>query len=311
MAHLVMAQLGLGKTDAAWKVLDRLALEFPESKSLPPARLRVAEGALNAHQAERAAEQFRLVAGARKPGSTGASASGAKPVEATARALQVRAYRGLGKALAELGKSTEAAAAFRAALELAPDDGGAAEVALAQGRVLEDGRQTDAALKAYSDVQTRYAKSEQAAIAGLARARLLGKAGRHREASDQYERLLGDEHARECLRKGGAKPDGLLAEWGWSLVDADRSADADRVFAVAQGAPRKFVCHGCAIQPGRIGQSRANHAEVVRLLAPLAAQKTPDVKNANPQRTNPTETGEDARKHRTRCDGCFRLCFID
>ena len=175
-----------------------------------------------------------------------------------------------------------------------PDDGGAAEVALAQGRVLEDGRQTDAALKAYSDVQTRYAKSEQAAIAGLACARLLGKAGRHREASDQYERLLGDEHARECLRKGGAKPDGLLAEWGWSLVDADRKADADRVFArLLEGAPRKFVCHGCAIQPGRIGRSCANHAEVVRLLAPLAAQKTPDVKNANPQRTNPTETGED------------------
>ena len=83
MAHLVMARLGLGQTDAAWKMLARLAKEFPESKSLPPARLRVAEAALEAHQAERAAEQFKLVAGTTKAGAGGASSPAVKPVDAT------------------------------------------------------------------------------------------------------------------------------------------------------------------------------------------------------------------------------------
>ena len=40
-----------------------LAERFPASRALAPTRLRLAEAALAAHQAERAAEQFRLVAG--------------------------------------------------------------------------------------------------------------------------------------------------------------------------------------------------------------------------------------------------------
>ncbi len=294
MAHLVMAQLGLGKTDAAWKMLDRLAQEFPDSKSLPPARLRAAEAALKAHQPERAAEQFKLVAGAKKTGLGGTAASLAKPVDATIRALHVRAYRGLGKALWELGKSTEAAAAFSAALELAPDDAAAAEVALAQGRVLEDGRQTDAALSAYSDVQTRYAKSDRAALAGLLRARLLGKAGRHREASEQYERLVGDERALPELTKAGAKPDSMLAEWGWSLVDAEKPADADRVFArLLKEHPDSAFAADARFNLAESANHSRNYAEVVRLLAPLAAQKTPDGKNAPAKETDRTEIGED------------------
>ena len=86
-------------------------------------------------------------------------------------------------------------------------------------------------------IQDRYAKSSTAALAGLARARLLAKAGRHGEASGEFERLIGDEHAREHLAKAGVTPDGLLAEWGWSLIDAEKPAEADRVFApVAQRA---------------------------------------------------------------------------
>ena len=45
IAHLVMVRLGLGQTDAAWKMLARLAEKFPDGKSLAPARLRVAEAA--------------------------------------------------------------------------------------------------------------------------------------------------------------------------------------------------------------------------------------------------------------------------
>jgi cellulose synthase operon protein C len=295
IAHLVMARLGLGQTDVAWKMLGRLAQDFPGSKSLPPARLRAAEAALEAHQAERAVEQFKLVTGATKAGAAGASSPVVKPVDATTRALQVRAYRGLGKALAELGRSAEAASAFSGALELAPDDGAAAEVALAQGRVLEDGRQTDAALKAYSVVQERYAKSDQAALAGLSRARLLNTAGRHREASGEYERLIADERARECLAKAGAKPDGLLAEWGWSLVDAEKPAEADRVFGrLLKEHPDGPFAVDARFNLAESANLLHNYAEVVRLLAPLAEQKPAAGKNAAPTRTNSRETEEDS-----------------
>ena len=97
MAHLVMARVGLGQLDAAWKMLATLAEQFPESKSLPPARLRAAEAALGAHQAERAAEQFRLVAEPPKAGQQEAEDQAGGRVDATARALRVRAYSGLGR----------------------------------------------------------------------------------------------------------------------------------------------------------------------------------------------------------------------
>ena len=106
MAHLVMARLGLGQSmlpGRCWPVWRRSS---PTSKSLPPARLRVAEAALEAHEAERAAEQFKLVAGRPEARARpGLRRSGAKHVDASTPALQVRAYRGLGKALAELGKT--------------------------------------------------------------------------------------------------------------------------------------------------------------------------------------------------------------
>ena len=69
-------------------------------------RLRVAEAALAAHQAERAAEQFRLVAGA--VGCNGSSL--ASPPELGSNdpagpALRIRALTGLGKALTRTGQA--------------------------------------------------------------------------------------------------------------------------------------------------------------------------------------------------------------
>ncbi len=290
MAHLVMARLALGQSDAAWKMLARLAQEFPESKSLAPARLRVAEAALNAHQAALAAEQFKLAAGNPKPGPGGASSPAPKSGDATTRALQMRAYRGLGKALAELGRTAEAASAFGEALALAPDDPTAAEVALAQGQVLEEGRQTDAALAAYARVQERHASSSSAALASLARARLLSKAGRHREAAGAYERLIGDGHGRDNLAKAGASPDGLLAEWGWSLIDAEKPANADRVFArlLKEHADSPYAVDA-RFNLAESANLEHNYAKVVRLLAPLAKQKAGDGKSTRKTEAKPNE----------------------
>jgi TolA-binding protein len=240
-------------------------------------------------------EQFKLlVADNPKPAPGGASPAAVKSGDATTRALRARSYRGLGRALEELGRSAEAASAFSEALELAPDDPTAPEVALAQGRVLEDGQQTDAALKAYARIPDRYASASAAALARLARARLLSKAGRHDDASGEYERLIGDEHAQEHLVKAGAKPDRLLAEWGWSLIDAEKPAEADRVFArlLKEHAESSYAVDA-RFNLAESANLARNYADVIRLLAPLAAQKPGDGKNAVAKEGNSTDTKVD------------------
>ena len=230
LAHLAMARLGLGQLDGAWKTLPASPNRFPRSKALTPTRLRLAEAALAAHQAGRAAEQFRLVARPETASDNLAKPSAGKPGDATDPSLRMRALVGLGKALWELGKPADAAAAFATALELAPSGPLVPEIALAHGRALEASHQSDAALKAYSLVSERFAKSDLAPQAGLAHARLVGKAGRHEDAAlviRTLDRRSGRTRFPQSRRQS---LDALLAEWGWSLIYAGKPAEADRVF---------------------------------------------------------------------------------
>ena len=91
-------------------------------------------------------------------------------------------------------------------LELAPDDPIAPEVALAQGRALEADKQVDAALKAYSLVLEKFAKSDQAPQAALAQARLFAQTGRRDLAAGAFERLIGD-HATLATATQGSRRD--------------------------------------------------------------------------------------------------------
>ncbi len=266
LAQLAVAQLGAGRTDDAWKTLATLAQRFPGSKALAPARLRLAEAALAAHQADRALEPLRLVAGAGP-----APERSAAPVD---RSLRQRAFTGLGRALRELGKPAEAAAAFAAALELAPGDPIAPELALARGRALEAAGQADPALEAYALAADRFAQSDRGPQAALARARLLAKLGRHDEAARAFERLSGDPQARDTLAKTGTPVDALLAEWGWSLVDAAKPAAADAVFArLLNEFPDSPFAIDARFNLAESAHLAGKDAEVIRLLAPLAPQR--------------------------------------
>ena len=232
MAHVAVAQLGLGQLDDAEKTVTSLAVRFPRTKVLAPTRLRLAEAELAAHRPDRACEQFRIVAGVeRSIGKVPGTSDARKTNDSSETSLQIRALAGLGKSLWELGEPAEAAAAFAALLAKAPDDPIAAEVALAHGRALEASAQPDAAQKAYSLVIERFAKSDQAPQAALAQARMLARTGRHDDAARAFEHLVTDETAREPLHKIGVSPDVVLSEWGWVLLDADKQAEADRVFS--------------------------------------------------------------------------------
>jgi TolA-binding protein len=276
MAHLAMARLGLGKLDDAWTILARLSERFPRSKALAPTRLRLAETALAAGRADKAAEQFRLVAGGETAPSEPAPAGTAKRADSGSPALRVRALAGLGRALWELGEPKEAASAFAAVLDLAPGDPTAPEIALAQGRCLEASQQADAAVNVYSSILQRFAKSEQAPQAALARARVWVKMGRSEQGARELERLSGDEGARVALASAGATADALLAEAGWAFLDAEKPAEADRVFTrLLAEFPNGPFAADARCNLAESANMKRNYAEVVRLLGPLAATKTP------------------------------------
>lgn len=256
LAHLVHARLELGEPDAARAALDRLAARFPASKVLAPSRLRVAEGSLAARRYDAAAEQFERAA----------ATPGADP------AVAARARLGLGWARLEGGKPAEAAAAFAAFLAASPADPLAPEAALARARALEAARQTEPALAAYAKVAEAYPRSEAAAPARLARARLLVEAKRPAEAAAAYAAFAAD--FPEYKPKDAAAPgfDAVLAEWGWALVDADRAAEADKVFARLLAAfPDSPHAADARFNLAESAHQAKDDQAVVTLLSPLVA----------------------------------------
>ncbi len=256
LAHLVQARLELNEPDPALKALNRLAEAFPKSKALPPSRVRVAEAALAAKQYDRAAEQFAKAA-----------------AESTDPSLIARSRLGLGWARLDGGKPAEAAEAFAAFLADAPDDPLAPEAALAQARALEAAQQIEPALAAYAKVKETYAKSNVAPLASLARARLLVEAKKPDEAAAVYAEFVGAHPAYKPDDPAAPALDTILADWGWALVDADKSAEADKVFArLLETFPDSPHADDARFNLAESANQSKNLAEVVRLLKPLAAE---------------------------------------
>jgi cellulose synthase operon protein C len=255
LAHLVQAHLELGQADTAETALARLADRFPESKNLAPTRLRVAEAALAAKKFDRAAELFPLVIAANDP------------------ALKARAQSGLGWALLEQGKPAEAAAAFAALLNAAPDDPLAPDAALARGRALEAAKQTGEALAAYAKAVEKYAKTEPARLAALARARLLSETKHPAEAAEAFARYIQDDFDPKVAEKTGVGLDTLLAEWGWALVDAEKTAEADRVFTrLLDEFPESPHAADARFNLAESANQAQDYQKVVALLTPVVAE---------------------------------------
>ena len=255
LADLVAAQLGAGRSARMpTRRCETLARQFPDGKALPRARLRVAEAALAARQYDRAAEQFRLVTGPAQAAARLGRASIAAHRSASG------ALAGLGQALEGLGRPAEAAAAFGAVAGPGPRRSRSRRRWRWPGPVRSRPRTGPTTRSPpMRTPPSRFAGRDEGPRAALARARLLAKLGRHEPAAEEYERLLDD--APRCAMpspKIGATPDALLAELGWSLVDASKSAEADRVFArLLKDYPVEPSCGRRAVQPGGIGQPGA------------------------------------------------------
>ncbi|MGO9470266.1 MAG: tetratricopeptide repeat protein [Isosphaeraceae bacterium] len=313
LAHLVVARIGADHLEDAGKTLAILADQFPRSKLLPPTRVRLAEAALRAHQPQQALDQLRLVVDVEPPKGTPA-AGGSEAVELT---LKIRALGGLGKALSELGKPVDAAAAFARMLELAPNAPVASKIALERARTLESGRESDAALDAYSQVIKRFGNTEQSSLATLARARLLAKLGRNREAAADFKQFFAGPNARAMLAAGGLPEDAALAEWGWTLLDSQKPEEADRVFArLLENHPASPYAADARFNLAESANEARDYKKVVELLSPLVVARparpksglAPDLaRNEASKRSGPTEPGQDESLRRLLPAVLYRL----
>jgi TolA-binding protein len=178
----------------------------------------------------------------------------------------------LGWVLLDKNKPVEAAAEFAAALKSAPDDRVAPEAAWGRARALDAAKQPDEALKAYAEVESTYPKSEQAKIAAIARARLLVEQNQSAEAAAVYETYLRD-HADLKAAPPGAEVDTLLSEWGWALVDAGKTGDADRVFdRLLREFPESAHAADARVNLADSAYRAKQYDQVLSLLAPLVAE---------------------------------------
>ena len=245
LADLVAAQLGAGHPADADKTLETLARRFPDGKTLPQARLRVAEAALAAKQYDRAAEQFRSCRirppPPAPPIAAPRSASGPWP------GWGIRSRPWAGRRRPPRRSAPVSTWPPPTPPHRRPRWPGPAPSRRRTG--------PRTPLSAYADAARQFAGRDEGPRAALARARLLAKLGRHEPAAAEYERLIDDAPARDALEKIGVTPDAMLAELGWSLVDAAKSeAGRSRLRPSAEGVSVESPCSRRAVQPGGIGQ---------------------------------------------------------
>jgi TolA-binding protein len=186
--------------------------------------------------------------------------------------------------LLELGKPAEAAEAFGKVLAISPDDPAAPRIALARARALEEAGRVEPALTAYDHVARARPQTEEDAkgnenaelvlTARLARARLLSIAGRHAEAASAFEAIAGQpgDGVEANLKSIGESLAAVLADWGWSLIDAGRVSDADRVFErLLKEFPESPLAADARFNLAESANAAGDRARVVSLLIPLVS----------------------------------------
>ncbi|WP_422928430.1 tetratricopeptide repeat protein [Singulisphaera sp. PoT] len=169
-------------------------------------------------------------------------------------------------------KPEQAAAAFAAVLAAAPEDTLAPEAALGVARAQDAAKQVDQALESYAKVAENYPQSEQATLATLARARLLVEAKKPAEGAEIYDKFFRD-HVDPTTIPKGTEIDALLSEWGWALVDAGKTAEADATFArLLKEFPDSPHAADARVNLADTAYREKKYDEVLNLLNPLVAE---------------------------------------
>ncbi len=257
-AYLAIALWELGRTDSASEAFRKLQEGFPKSETIAPTALRLAESALDAKKRDQAESFFAIAAQT--------ASSGLKP----------KSLSGYGWTLYHQKKFDDAATAFGKLVDEFPDDPLAAEGARMKALSLESSGKSDQALSAYAIAIVKYASDAQAGPAALARARLLAKAKKPAEAARAYADFLRD-HPKGI---DGVGADLVLAEQGWTLLDADQPAQADAAFErLLKAFPQSPRAADAALNLAESAYQAKRFNQAIELLRPIVAgeSKTDDI----------------------------------
>ena len=253
LARITLSQATLGQVEAADASLAKLVAGFPTSPTLMPTRLRLSELALDAKQFDRAESLFRQI-----------TESKDKPAEPL---IEARAWSGLGWSLFGASHPAEAAEAFGKAIDLAPDKPLAVDARFIQARALQDAGQTDPAITAYTKALADHPDAKQAGPAALALARLQVAAGQPAAAASTFQTVV-EKHAADA----GEPEQSVLCEWGWALLDAGQTAEADKVFErLLAGFPDGPRANDARFNLAESAYEAHNLDRTVELLTPLVA----------------------------------------
>ncbi len=261
-AALVEAHLLAGKRDDpsaalegythARSALDRFAVAHPRAIELAAARVRVGEAALSMKKYDAAATLFEVVA---------------KEAAADAK-VRARARLGLGLARLETGRANDAGPLLQTLLDESPDSDIAAEASFGLARAFAAEHKNERAAGQFERTWKTYPKTEAGRTSLLAFARLLADQKRPDDAARAFERYMIDY---ADASKSSDAPDeraAVLADWGWTLVDANRVADADRVFTrLLDQYPRAARAAEARLNLAETAFQRKQYDETARLLA--------------------------------------------
>ncbi len=109
--------------------------------------------------------------------------------------------------------------------------------------------------------------------ADLARARLLVELKQPAEGAEIFRAAISTRMRSGVPTPKGAEPDAVLAEWGWALLDADKTAEADRVFGrLLSEHPESSRAADARLILAQSAYDAKSYDEVVSLLTPLVAE---------------------------------------
>ncbi len=252
LARIALAHGILGNWVDALNASDRLTTGYPQSTTLVPSRIQLAELAIDQ-------EQWDL----------GETLSMAVVDELSVESsLRIRSLVNLGWAQLGSGRTDQAIQTFDIFLREAPvDHPDFPEVAFAKGRTLMDLGRSEEALETFRLLQNTKPESEAAAVSRRVVARLLADLGRSDEAINAYQALIDDPDS-----DGQATSAERLAEFAGVL---DAMGRLDEMTAIYQRLiveePESPEAHRARLILAEQAAIENQPAEVLRLLQPLIA----------------------------------------
>lgn len=265
LSWLAISYWETGRPQDAAATLERLRKDYPKSATLVPTLVRLGEAANKAETADQAANWLAQAAEL-----------------ADDKSLKARAFAELGHALSLTGKPEESAAAFARSAEFSGGSTDAARQAIiSAARVLSAGGHDEEALKKLDSlIGTDTAAADTTdREARLARARLLVRTGKFDLAAADFERYAGkDFESKSPVDAPPAnRPERILADWAYALVDAGKSSEADKVFRrILDQYPKSAVAAEARVNLAESAWAAKRFEEVSALLTDLAGETKPE-----------------------------------